>query len=122
MFTDHIGIKVRDINASKKFYQENLEFQVESTYENERVNIVFMKNENTVIEFICPKNGDYDLVPNGIINHIAFVVKDIEESIEKLKANHVVFDTDAPRPMANKLIIFFKGPDGESLELVQYVD
>lgn len=121
MLTDHIGIKVRDLNISKKFYQENLDFEEVSTHENERVNILFMKNENTVIELICAKNGAYEQVPNGIVSHIAFTVPDIKYYAEKLKKNNVVFETNEPMVMANKLIIFFAGPDGERLEFVQYV-
>lgn len=120
MFTDHIGIKVRDINASTKFYKENLEFEVESIYENQISNIVFIKNENTVIELICPKSGEYSQVPNGIVSHIAFTVKDMAYYVEKLKKNNVSFVTAEPKKMEGKQIIFFTGPDGESLEFVEY--
>lgn len=121
MLTDHIGIKVRDIDASVKFYCDNLDFMVDSKFENERSKIVFLKNENTVIELICPKTGEYDFVSSGIINHMAFTVSDIYAYIEKLKKNNVKFDTEAPRELLDKKIIFFAGPDGESLEFVQYV-
>jgi len=121
MFTDHVGLKVRDLDSSVKFYCENLEFEVESKYENEMSNIVFIKNENTVIELICPKNGEYGQVPNGIISHLAFTVKDMAYYIDKLKKNNVSFVTDEPKKMESKQIIFFTGPDEERLEFVQYL-
>ena len=120
MLTDHVGLKVRDLNISKNFYRENLDFEEVSTHENERVNIVFMKNENTVIELVCDKKGEYGQVPNGIVSHIAFTVPDIKYYIEKLKKNNIKFEMDEPMVMGNKLIIFFPGPDGERLEFVQY--
>lgn len=122
MLTDHIGIKVKDLDISKKFYKENLDFKEVLTHENERVNILFMENENTVIELVCAKQGAYEQVPNGVVSHVAFTVPDIKYYVEKLKKSNVVFEMDEPMVMANKLIIFFAGPDGERLEFVQYTD
>jgi len=121
MLTDHIGIKVKDLSTSVEFYSKNLDFTVDSTFETEKSNIVFLKNENTVIELICPKNGAFDYSANSVINHMAFIVPDIYEYIEKLKKNNVKFKTGGPMEATGKKIIFFYGPDGEDLEFVQYI-
>lgn len=121
MLTDHIGLKVKDLNTSVDFYSKNLDFVVDSNFETEKSHIVFLKNENTVIELICPKSGIYDCSANSVINHMAFIVPDIYEYIEKLKKNNIKFKTGEVKEATGKKIIFFYGPDGEELELVQYL-
>lgn len=122
MFTNHIGLKVRDIEKSQDFYCENLDFIFESKYENDNVILLFLKNENSVIELIQSKDSIYTSVNHGIISHLAFTVTDIHQHIDKLKKNNVQFTQNEVRESNSKLIIFFEGPDGEKLELVQYIN
>jgi lactoylglutathione lyase len=121
MLTNHIGIKVRDIEKSQKFYCENLEFIFEHKYEDDNIVLVFLKNENSVIELVYSKNNIYSSVKNGVIDHLAFTVTDIHKYIDKLKKRNVNFITNEVIALDGKLIIFFEGADGEKIELVQYV-
>lgn len=43
MLTNHLGIKVKDIEKVEKFYCENLEFEFEHKYEDEDKILVFLK-------------------------------------------------------------------------------
>ncbi|EJO5347621.1 VOC family protein [Clostridium botulinum] len=121
MFTNHLGIKVTDIEKAKKFYCENLEFQYDHKYEDEDKILVFLKNENSVIELVYSKNNIYNSVTNGIIDHVAFTVDDIHEYINKLKKKNINFITKEVIEIDSKLIIFLQGPEGEKIELVQHI-
>ena len=55
------------------------------------------------------------------MEHIAFTVENLEDEIEKLKENNVEIISESPRVCDKKLIAFFKGPNGEKLEFVQYL-
>lgn len=122
MLTNHIGIKVKNAERSQKFYCENLGFTLDHKYENENVILVFLKNENSVIELIHKKNVSYDSVQKGIVEHVAFTVDDIHAYVNKLKNNNVKFISDGLKEVDGKMIMFFQGPDGEKLELVQFIN
>lgn len=119
MFTNHIGIRVRDIEKSSKFYCEILGFELKERFENEKLILLFLKNENTVIELVYAKNNEYDYVRNGILEHMAFTVDDIKKYVDKLKENNIKFISKDIIKFKGEYIIFFEGPDGEKLELVQ---
>ena len=118
MLTNHLGIKVKDIEKAQKFY---CEFEFEHKYEDKDKILVFLKNENSVIELIHSKNNVYNSVKNGIIDHLAFTVTNIQEYIDKLKRKNVNFITNEITEVDGKLIIFFEGAEGEKIELVQYI-
>lgn len=122
MFTNHIGLKIRNIEKSQNFYCENLDFVFENKYESDSAIILFLKNKNSVIELIQSKDNVYTSVNHGIISHLAFTVTDIHQHIDKLKKNNVQFTQNEVKEFNGKLIIFFEGPDGEKLELLQYIN
>lgn len=119
MFTNHIGIRVSNIEVSEKFYSEVMGFTLKERFENEKLILVFLQNENTVIELVYQKDGLYNYVKNGILEHMAFTVPDIEKYVEKLKEHNITFISKNIIKFKGELIIFFEGPDGEKLELVQ---
>jgi lactoylglutathione lyase len=121
----HIGVFVKDIAVSKKFYTEILEMDV--SYEGQLVEgddvtkLCFVDKDGLVVELVELPNPPIDL-PEGPVHHIAFKVKDIEAARAKLEAKGVVFETKEtqykPELFANGgKWIFFKGPDNENLEL-----
>ncbi len=115
MLTNHLGIKVKDIEKVQKFYCENLEFEFEHKHEDEDKILVFLKNENSVVELIHSKNNVYNSVKNGIIDHLAFTVTNIQEYIDKLKRKNVNFITNEIAEVDGKLIIFLKVLKGRKL-------
>lgn len=120
MLIDHVGIKVRNAAISQKFYMDILGFNLDHKYEDDGVILVFLKNEDFLLEIIEKKNTSYDNVAAGIVEHMAFTVPNLEDYVARLKGEGVEFTTD-PKPVDNKRVIFFKGPDGEKLELVQHM-
>jgi len=114
----HIGMVVKDLEVSKKFYSVVLGCEVCGTHEDDRLKIAFMKSGDGVIELIQYFNSNGPRSA-GVVDHIAFKVKDIEESVEKIKTAGVTLLFDAPKPFKAGKIFFFQGPDGERLEFVQ---
>lgn len=120
---NHIGVFVSDIEKSKEFYTSVLDFTVAHentiTEADGIVKLVFIKNGGCVIELVQfpkpQKRGD------GVVDHIAFDVKNIEETAEKLRARGIAFEggiTHAPHLWGKgSKWILFRGPDNEHLEL-----
>lgn len=117
----HIGVKVRDIEASKKFYVDMLGFKVDEENDLGRVQLVFLSNGNCLIELISS-----DVVPEmpGQIDHICVEVEGIDELVQELKDKGLVFDGEVSYGAAIRggiKNIFFKGPDGERIEFFDYM-
>lgn len=118
MFIEHIGIKVKDAEASAEFYCKNLGFEISGRHINERVKIVFIKSENGVVELVQNLNV-YEERTAGIVDHIAFRVYNIDKAIDRIREAGVKFISDKPMDFGKDKIFFFEGPDGEKLEFVE---
>ncbi|MCL2220755.1 MAG: VOC family protein [Oscillospiraceae bacterium] len=123
----HVGVFVKDIKRSQKFYTEVLGFKTrwecEFTEGDNTYTICIVENGNLVIELVKMKYPD-ERTGNGVVGHIAMLVDDLEGMIEQLNTHNIKFDTDAPVHKSNMLEngskwIFFRGPDDEHLELTQ---
>lgn len=114
----HIGIVVRDLEVSKKFYNEILGLEQCGDHEDERLKIAFMDSGSGVIELIQYSKETTERT-TGVVDHIAFKVVNIEEVVEKLKKAGATLLFDVPKPFKSGKIFYFLGPDGERLELVQ---
>jgi catechol 2,3-dioxygenase-like lactoylglutathione lyase family enzyme len=117
----HIGVKVRDIEVSKKFYVDMLGFKVDEENDLGRLKLVFLSNGNCLIELISS-----DVVPEapGQIDHICVEVTGIDELVAELKEKGLVFDGEVSYGAAIRggiKNIFFKGPDGERIEFFDYL-
>lgn len=123
---NHVGVFVADIEKSKKFYTEILEFTVEHensiAAEDGLIKVAFIKNGSLVIELVqFPKT---EAKKDGAVDHIALNVKNIEAAAETLRARGIVFETEdiAHAPhfwSAGSKWILFRGPDNEHLELTE---
>ena len=120
----HVGIFVKDIGVSKKFYCDILDFELNHENnikeDNGYIKLAFLSAGTCVIELVqLPVLNDRT---DGPIDHLSFSVKNIEKVKAILETRGVKFDTDeiihAPNffERGNRWI-FFKGPDGERLEI-----
>ena len=119
----HIGLFVRDLEASKKFYCEKLDFSVihENTLDGDEgvIKIAFIQACDCIIELV--QLPQYTKRPDGLLDHLAFKVKNIEEVTAKLKSEGIDFETQditlAPHFFSRgDKWIMFRGPDQERLE------
>ena len=126
---EHIGIAVKDIEASIKTFEVLLNTPCYKTevVESEFVKTAFFQLGESKIELLQASNPDsaiakfLDKKGQGI-HHIAFDVEDIEKEIERLtKEDFVLINQSAKEGADNKLIAFLhpKSTDGVLVELCQ---
>ncbi len=115
----HIGIRVRDMEKSLTFYRDILGGDLISQKKIPSAQLAFISYGGFCIELIMKQT--YSFVHNGVIEHIAFEVENFEERIEKLRSLGVKFFMEEPMKFGETRIIFFEGPDGEHLELMEKI-
>lgn len=117
----HIGLFVADRERSVKFYTEVLEFGVIWECELEGpCKIAFIRNGDCTIEVVQRAEGANS--GDGVVDHIAMRVRNIEAMQQKLIERGVEFET--AEPVFDKRVfpngakwLMFRGPDGEHLEI-----
>ncbi|MCI8550834.1 MAG: hypothetical protein HFI68_09665 [Lachnospiraceae bacterium] len=118
----HIGLYIKDVERSKKFYTEVLGFETICEFVSLEGNkMAFVKSGNLIIELIQHKV--WMDRKDGLFDHIAMEVENIEETSEKLKGLGIEFEADI---YFDDLVFdngvkyqAFRGPDGEHLEIYQ---
>ena len=125
---DHVGIAVKDLDESVKFY-ESLGFKA-SGYEvvaEQKVKVAFLPCGDSELELLESTEPDGPIArfieKNGPgIQHIAIRVDDIDKALEELKAKEVRLIDQVPRYGAGNARIAFvhpKATGGVLLELTQ---
>lgn len=129
---EHIGIAVKDIEASNALFASlfgKKHYKTEAV-ESEGVITSFFKNGPNKIELLQATTEDSPIAKfiekkGEGIHHIAFAVTDIEKEIERLKGEGFKMIHDKPKKGAdNKLIAFLhpKATNGVLIELCQEID
>lgn len=117
MRVHHIGIMVSDIERSIDWYQRMMGLKLVDRRQLGQTLLAFLETGNTQLELI-QRGGGYSA--EGLVNHVAFAVDDLEAEMARLRAAGVTFEERFPREIWNGgKIAFLDGPDGEVLELFQ---
>ena len=124
----HIGVFVSDLDVSKKFYSDLLDFEVlwEGSIPDAKgeIKIALIRNGDLTIELV--RLPDHTPRPDGPVDHIAIRTGDVLKARERIiKAGYTPEGDDISR---NDTIFgtggrwfFFRGPDGEHIELADTV-
>lgn len=120
---EHVGIFAKDMEESISFYSNVLGMKLVNRVQlNDEVELAFLSypgQEDVQVELIS--RDPSSVATEGIVNHLAFTVTDIEAVISKLKQAGYEVSDEWPRTILDgKKIAFFAGPSGEKLELFQY--
>ncbi len=114
----HIGVRVADMERSLAFYRGALGFTVTADVrrgEGERY--VFLGGGDCRIELILEPGG---AAADGRIEHIALRVRNMEEARAALAGKADVSQPMLVEELGLRIkVAFFRGPDGEGLELVE---
>ncbi len=117
----HIGLFIRNIEVSKKFYTETLGLEIVSEADMpDGTKVAMAKRGDLMIELV--QLPDYKNYQDGFVNHIAMRVTDIDKVQKELEGKGIQFETKEPVPMDilnGVSYLMFRGPDGEHLEIVQ---
>jgi len=126
---EHIGIAVKDLNASCDLYEKLLGtgcYKTEMVV-SEAVNTAFFRTGEHKIELLSATSESSPIArflekKGEGIHHIAFNVDNILEEMERLKMEGFILLNEIPKPGAdNKLVCFVhpKGTGGVLVELCQ---
>lgn len=119
---DHLGILVDDIERNVEIYEHlGLTVGAIETVEDFDVRIAFIQVDSTLVELVEPLGND--LPENtATLDHIAFAVDDIRESLATLKELDVPLADEEPRPGAGESEVAFleeEAGNGVVIELVE---
>ena len=129
MVVDHIGIAVKSIEESLKFWEETIGIKCHGVEEvvEQKVKTAFLPIKDTEVELLegtsedSPVSKFIEKKGEGM-HHLAIRVDNIEEALEELKAKGVRLIDEKPRKGAGGALIAFIHPSvtgGVLLELSQ---
>ncbi|HEY4554236.1 MAG TPA: VOC family protein [Bacillaceae bacterium] len=111
----HAGIQVKDLHASTDFYISLFGFQLAQRISLPGEEIVFLEKGEIRIELI----KSLDDGPSGNTIHIAWMVENLDEWIDRLQENGLS-TAEGPLRLENGWTsIFYTGLNGEWIELLQ---
>lgn len=123
---DHIGILVENLDDALKTYTEILGLKVAKTIELKEANLrlALLNVGGLQIELMQPtdgKLGEYLAQRGPGIHHIAFMVADIENALEKVKKEGIKLLDEKPRPGLTGRIAYMdsKSTHGALLQFVE---
>jgi len=120
---EHVAILVKDLEQSIQFYLEIFGFKVRlrGSKPDKEMAFLFLESQPSMeIELIQEMNPASDFSENGIVNHLAFTVEDIDRTINYLKGKNIRFTSDEINStLEGGRMILFRGPNQELLQLVE---
>jgi methylmalonyl-CoA/ethylmalonyl-CoA epimerase len=125
---DHIGIAIKDMDKALKFHTEilGLEANVETSAEF-KVKIAFLPLGEVLIELLEPTSPDSDVMKRikkrgEGLDHIAYRVKDIDDTLNTLKKAGVklIHEKGVPGGAGSRVaFLSVESTDGVLIELVE---
>ncbi len=129
MKIDHLGIAVKNLEESLKFYHELLGLPLKGIeeVESQKVRVAFLPVGESKFELLEPTDPESPIAKfidkRGTgVHHVALKVTNLEEEIERLKAAGVRFIGEKPTIGAGGAKIIFAHPkstNGVLLELCE---
>ncbi len=123
---DHIGIAVKDLNETLRFYEDILGIKCTSkeVVEDQGVRVAFLPIGDTEVELLESTTEDGPIARfiekrGEGIQHIAFKVDDIEGKIKELEEKGVTMIDKVPRYGAGGARIAFLHPKSTSGVLIE---
>lgn len=122
----HAGIFVDDLARSKSFYEDVLglktTWECEFTEDGNTYTVAFVNKGSLTLELVKRKIGDKRA--DGVTDHVAMLVDDLDGMRKLLGEKGIEFETEKNVYCADMMPngtqwVFFRGPDGEHIELTQ---
>lgn len=114
---DHIGIAVKSLEETLKFYEDALGLKCEGTevVKEQKVKVAFLPIGDTEMELLESTDDEgpiarYIEKKGEGVQHIAYRVDDIEKAIEEMKAKGIRMIDEKPRYGAGGAKIAFLHP------------
>lgn len=123
---DHIGIAVKNLDETLKFYQDILGLECEGTevVEEQKVRVAFLPIGDSEVELLESTEEDGPIAKfiekkGEGIQHIAYRVDNIEKAIEEMKEKGIRMIDEKPRYGAGGAKIAFCHPKSTGGVLVE---
>ncbi|MDT8861326.1 VOC family protein [Alkalihalobacillus sp. MEB130] len=120
---EHVGIMVKDMEKSVSFYKDILGFSVRARLDRGDKELVFLSHEGLRefdIELILDRQTPDIYFENGLVNHVAFVVDDINEVIMMCNKKGIHLEMGpVKKGMNGRKTMRFRGPNKEMLQFVE---
>jgi methylmalonyl-CoA/ethylmalonyl-CoA epimerase len=123
---DHIGIAIKDLREASRFYDEVLGLEVEEVENvaDQKVNVAFIPITDSELELLESTDPDGPIAKHIAtrgegIQHIAFRVENLEETLDELKEKGVRLIDHEPRTGAGGAKIAFIHPKETNGVLVE---
>jgi methylmalonyl-CoA/ethylmalonyl-CoA epimerase len=123
---EHIGIAVKDLQASIKFYENVLGLKCYGVEEvkDQEVKTAFFKIGDTKIELLETTDADGPIgkfieKKGEGIHHIAFAVENVEASLKEVETKGVQLIDKQPRQGAEEMSIAFLHPKSTGGALIE---
>ncbi len=120
---NHVAIIVSDIEASRDFYVNKLDFKlIHELHRPERQStILYLDAGNCIIElFSFPDPPKRLAWPEACgLRHLAFTVDDFDSVIKKLNSMNITTEPVRTDARTGKKMTFFKDPDDLPLEICE---
>lgn len=121
----HTMIRVKDINASLKFYTEVLNMTLDKKKRLDDCELYFLNDEDGCCQIELTYNDETPeegYVNGSAFGHFAFSVKSLEEFTEKInKLGYEYLYEPFDLNGKGTKIAFIKDPDGNEIELIEKV-
>lgn len=122
----HVGIVASDYGQAVRFYCGllGLKMHKESYSEKRRARKLQLHCDGQyVLELFIPEDVQPGRMESGYtkacVNHISFLVSDVEEMVERMERNHVETEGVMLDVETGKRYSFCYGPDGVKIELYE---
>jgi len=124
---EHIGIAVKNLDDSIKFYEDMLGLKCYKIEEvkDQKVKTAFFQVGQTKIELLESTDpegpiGKFIQKKGEGMHHIAFAVNDVNSSLEELKDNNIKLIDETTRKGAEDLDIAFLHPKSTNGVLIEF--
>ncbi|HDP80962.1 MAG TPA: VOC family protein [Spirochaetes bacterium] len=120
---NHIGIKTADMEKSLNFYCGLLGLRQLEVVDILGKKFYFVGNDDFSIEIEegNPTDTQAAMGSSTGIYHMSFTVEDIRGLVRKLRDSGVLVIFDPLQPRPDRWTSFIQGPDGEFIQLIEYV-
>ena len=117
----HAGLYVASLDRSLNFYADVFGLEVAEQFMFEGERLAFLRVGDQRLELI--ESTKKSTVPRaaGVVDHVALEVRDLEGWLARLRQHGVVLLDSSPVTVAplGARIVFYLGPDGERIELLE---
>lgn len=117
----HTRMRVNDIEATLRFYQEALGLKLAKRSTSPRgAQLAFLQTPNSDEEIeICQLAGAPSVSVQPDLMHLAFEVDDLEKFAADLKAKGYKLSDGPTKTGSGSVIAFIDAPEGYEVELIQ---